>query len=979
MEQRLYNIPPSEPFLKILAGHLFEKAKGDPLALRSCLIFLPTRRACRVLTAELSALHHHRPFILPTLVAISNPPETLLDLHRSEDLKPELPFFRRYGLLTQLIQKQKNSLSEAEGEGVVKSLEFASSLIELMDEIENEAGNLENLEKIVPEMYADHWQDTLAFLKIISQHWPTILEEQGFMTLSQRRNLVFKKLVEQWNEAPPSYPVIAAGLNGSLPYVQDLLYKIKSLGQGLVLLAGLDQFIIDDNRWILLTPLHPQYQFKKLLKKLNVSRKEIPLWPMAKQAFSATPSLVAREELVSLSMQEGELVSSKAEALIDQGALDKLELIECSSLHEEAAVIALILRSVVEDPLKTAALITPDRRLAKQVQAILKRWNLTLDDSGGTKLSKTPLGTFLELTAKLLFSKFDVITFLSLLKHPYTCCGLYPSEFKNLARVFERDVLRGRYVGNDLLTLQEFVQSLSLKSQAECSMLMTLIMDALGESLQNEEENSLTLETLVKRHLRFSESLSRRKNEESFSLWQVPYGEHLKPLIEDLLKDAAFFPNDLCRDYPEVFKFFLDKHLGRLVYDSHPRLFVWGPLEARLQTADVIILGGVNEGQWPNLQKEDPWLNHLMRKSLGLPSADQPIGFLAYDFSQFIGGKEVYLTRSLREEGNPTLSSRWLVRLQALLKAAKKELSLGTTKPWVLWAEELQKPQHKKTFPRPRPAPPLKARPLRLSVTEVDFLTQNPYIIYITRILKLRPLSSLGFDLDNAFFGTLIHKIMDQYMHCTRRQGYEKNLSVLKDIGAGFFAPYKDHPFALNFWWPRFEKIAHDFLSLEEDLGRLPKKVLTEVAGELKFNLESGEFKLTGKADRIDILPDNTCVIIDYKTGKIPSLREIQEGRALQLLLEGAIALKGRFEGLGSCFVKELEYWHLKTNSDEKILKLESPQEFIEKALKRLKEMLARFDKEGTVYSYAAVLSKKNKFDPYEHFSRIKEWLASTY
>jgi ATP-dependent helicase/nuclease subunit B len=979
MDQHLYNIPPSEPFLKILAAYLFEKGKEDPLALRECLVFLPTRRACRVLTAELSVLHHHRPFILPELVAISNPPQTLLDLHRSKDLKPELPFFRRYGLLTQLIQKQKNNLNEVEGEGVVKSLEFASSLIEVMDEVENEAGTLENLEKIVPEIYAEHWQDTLAFLKIISQHWPLILKEEGFMTLSQRRNLIFKKLVEQWNETPPSHPVIAAGLNGSLPYVQDLLVKIKSLDQGLVLLAGLDRFIANEDRWQHLTPLHPQYQFKKLLKKLNVSRKEIPLWSVQKNTFAVKSSLAAREELVSLSMQEGELLNGQADALVDQGALDNLELIECASLHEEAAVIALILRSVVEEPLKTAALITPDRRLAKQVQAILKRWNLVLDDSGGTKLSKTPLGTFLELTAKFLFAKFDVITFLSLLKHPYTCCGLYPSEFKSLVRLFERVVLRGRYVGNDLLGLQKFVQNLSLKSHAECSLLMTLIMETLNESLQEVGQHSLTLESFVKRHVRFSEALARRKNEESFSLWQVPYGDHIRPLLEDLLKEVSSFPSDLCKDYPDFFKFFLNKHLGRLVYDSHPRLFVWGPLEARLQTADVIILGGMNEGQWPNLQKEDPWLNHSMRKSLALPSADQSIGFLAYDFSQFIMGKEVYLTRSLREEGNPTLSSRWLVRLQALLKAAKKELSLSTSKPWVWWAEELQKPPYTKTFPRPRPAPPLKSRPRQLSVTEVDILIQNPYIIYITHILKLRPLSPLGFDLDNAFFGTLIHKILDQYMHRTRRQEYEKNLTLLKDIGAEFFAPYKDHPFALNFWWPRFEKIAHDFLSLEEGLARLPKKVLTEAAGELQFTLGSGEFKLTGKADRIDILSDNTCVIVDYKTGKVPLLKEIQEGKALQLPLEGAIAVKGRFEGLGNCPVKELEYWHLKTNSDEKILKLESPQELIERALEHLKEKLTHFDKEGTIYSYITMGSKKNKFDPYEHFSRIKEWLARTY
>ena len=58
---------------------------------------------------------------------------------------------------------------------------------------------------------------------------------------------------------------------------------------------------------------------------------------------------------------------------------------------------------------------------------------------------------------------------------------------------------------------------------------------------------------------------------------------------------------------------------GRAVrppYGGHPRIFIWGLLEARLQRADLVVLGGLNEGVWPALPAPDPWLPPKIRAAL---------------------------------------------------------------------------------------------------------------------------------------------------------------------------------------------------------------------------------------------------------------------------------------------------------------------------------------------------------------------------
>src|SRR3546814_5007229 len=81
--------------------------------------------------------------------------------------------------------------------------------------------------------------------------------------------------------------------------------------------------------------------------------------------------------------------------LFRSAALEGVQRVDCTDPGEEALVVALLLRRQVEQPGATAALVTPDRNLARRVAVNLQRWSIAVDDSAGRSLADTPPGVFL--------------------------------------------------------------------------------------------------------------------------------------------------------------------------------------------------------------------------------------------------------------------------------------------------------------------------------------------------------------------------------------------------------------------------------------------------------------------------------------------------------------------------------------------------------------------------------------------------------
>jgi ATP-dependent helicase/nuclease subunit B len=430
---QVQTIPAAVPFVDALAAGLLAEAQDGAFALQDVLILLPTRRACRTLRDAFLRRSGARALLLPRIQPIGemDADELLLDGAIDAALPPVINPLRRQLLLARLLEPVAGHLDHA--------LRLAEELCRLLDELQTERVPLSAIGHVVPERLAAYWQQTRAILEILAQRWPEVLAAEGAIEPAERRHLVLTTLAARWREAASDQRVVAAGSTGSIPAARALLQVIAELPRGTVVLPGLDRDM-DDPSWDCLEPGHPQHGLKQLLVALGCERREVALW----RAPGVGPGAEARSRLMGEVMRPAATIAAWQHlAPPPSEVLAGFCLEEHPDLATEALALALRMRAVLEHPSRTAALITPDRHLARRVAAELRRWQIEVDDSAGTPLDQSPPGAFLLLTARLLADGVPVVGLLSALKHPFARFGREPATLRREVRELERTCLRG--------------------------------------------------------------------------------------------------------------------------------------------------------------------------------------------------------------------------------------------------------------------------------------------------------------------------------------------------------------------------------------------------------------------------------------------------------------------------------------------------------------------------------------------------------
>jgi ATP-dependent helicase/nuclease subunit B len=974
---RVYTIPPGVPFVDALAGRLLASSAGHPLALSRITILLPTRRAVRSLREAFLRLGGGKPLLLPRMAPLGDIDEEALGFVAEEtspgaaalDVPPAISELRRRLLLAELILKLGGRAAE-------QAVALAAELARLIDQVETERLGFENLAGLVPARYARHWQITLEFLRIVTEHWPKVLAAEGAIDPAARRNRLIEAQTALWRKRPPRDPVIAAGSTGSIPATADLLALVATLPTGQVVLPGLDRHT-DAAAWDELEPSHPQYGLKRLLERIGIERREVEDWPC--DGIAATPP--SRAALIAEALRPAGSTDAwrGLAGSIPRAALDGLRRIDCPTPSEEAGVIALIMRESLDTPGRRAALVTPDRALARRVAVALERWGIEVDDSAGVPLDVTPPGVFLRLVAAAAAEAFAPLALVALLKHPLATGGMSPGAFRHQARLLERRLLRGPRPGAGIAGLRAALGGVEDREYGKIiAKLIDRLERALGAFAALLEGTALDAPGLVRAHAAAAEALAASDELSGAErLWAGEAGEAAAAFVAELVQAAARFPKLAGNTYPAFLASLLAGPVVRPRYGRHPRLAIWGPLEARLQHADLLILGGLNEGTWPAEPPVDPWMSRPMRGDFGLPEPERRIGLAAHDFAQACAGPQVVLTRALKVEGTPTVPSRWLLRLDNLLRATGLAWDTAEAARWLAWQRALDEtggpPQP--TEP-PAPRPPVAARPRRLRVTEIETWMRDPYAIYARRILRLEPLDPLDADPGAAERGSFIHRALDLFLRRYPKKLPADAVERLLALGAEAFGPALERPGVRAFWWPRFERVAQWFVANERERRALVAASHSEVRGTLTLPGPAGPFTLVGKADRIDRLEAGGLAIIDYKTGTTPTAAEVAAGFAPQLPLEAAMAAEGAFHEVPAGEVRELAFWRLSGGApagEERPLSGD-PAALARAAMDGLKRLIAAFDDPATPYAARPRPDWAPRYSDYEHLARIKEW-----
>ena len=280
------------------------------------------------------------------------------------------------------------------------------------------------------------------------------------------------------------------------------------------------------------------------------------------------------------------------------------------------------MRKVLETPGRTAALVTPDRALARRVAAEVRRWDVEIDDSAGQPLGETPPGTFFRLVAQMAAERLAPVPLLAALKHPLAAGGMARVEFRRTVRALELAVLRGPRSAPDLEGLVGVA-----KISSASDVLLSLVTD-LGSRcsafLEASRKKSVSIVELLEHHIAACETLAAdERNEGAERMWGGDAGAELAGFVGELHQAAAGMAPVSGAEYVYLLARLLGGRVVRPRWGLHPRLNIWGLLEARLQRADVMILGGLNEGTWPPDPHSDPWLSRPMREAIELPTPER--------------------------------------------------------------------------------------------------------------------------------------------------------------------------------------------------------------------------------------------------------------------------------------------------------------------------------------------------------------------
>ncbi|MCF6326850.1 MAG: double-strand break repair protein AddB [Devosiaceae bacterium] len=1027
MSQQIFSIPPHENFLqKLVEGVIDGSLLGDwersgPFWLSDVTIILPTRRA-RLALSSAFAMAMGGQTLLPDIrtLGVEDDEENAFNLaeHDQKQFPAIAEFDRRFLLCTLVEQWLKNrelvnqktaingdvANSNAINIDGAKIIGLADSLAKLIDDIIIEEID-PNAIRALPELELDaqkyqdlarNFEQNLEFLEIALTAWPQILQERSQIDPSAEKVAKAAKQSQNLAKTFGGRPVIAAGSTGSVAATAKLLKAVVGLKRGFLVLPGLDINLSEVEQEKLLDLAnsphgHPQYGMCQLLKRLKTTPDTVVELATKK---SVRTNLV-RDALILASdtSQWNALRARYTDSEVKKTTAD-IALIKAKTEQEQALAIAIAAQNGLANN-QSVGIITPDRNFARRITAELKRFDIHVDDSAGTPLFQSEAGRFARQILGAAQNKFSAVDLMALLRNGSFFIGQERVNILNIADLIEFALLRGQRPASGITGLHSILKQnlsgelprTSHKLSSDEAEKITNLLNAIDEVFFDlckllEKPNfyaqalaKTLIATLEKLFCPPSDNVTSLKGYPEIKVWAQKLGNTkiLGPGISSNSADAllrALMQNVSVRQ----------QNTDLNIMGGTGSISIWGRLEARLQSRDLMIICTLNEGIWPQIADPGPWLSRSMRLNAGLEPPERMHGLAAHDFEMALGNPNIILSYSTRIGSSPALPSRLLERFLAFVGNATKEEMQKRGNKWLQGARNLDWAGPAKPAMRPAPSPPAKLRPKSISITEVETLIRSPYDLYAKYVLGLKSIDPLGQEIGNRERGTLVHEVFAKFIE-QRHDINDKNApNILDEIAAKVFAVLDGQPDQRDIWLKRFHKSAHGFLEFERLRDKEIKTRFAEI--NLKWKNPVNGFELRGRADRIDVRHDGLLEILDFKTGSVPTKAEMKEFMAPQMLIEAAIAKQVGFESHSPAPVKEASYIKIALGPLAfKLHPFETPPGMdIDEAAQQILQMV-QLRAEVFLYSDDAIMSpriipKSNQrfTSTYEHLARTAEW-----
>jgi double-strand break repair protein AddB len=882
-------------------------------------------------------------------------------------LPPAAPAERRKLQLGQLVR----SLLKAEPDlaPISATYDLADSLAALMDEVQGEGIAMSDVMQLDVGEHSAHWNRSKKFLSILAEHW----DQHELTDAQDRMRHVVETYSAHWEHSPPKHPILVAGSTGSRGETALFMHAVSRLPNGAVILPGLDTEL-PPQVWESFaakssTLDHPQAGFAKLFEYLGIEHHQVFPWTTAPEVS------VERNKLMSLALRPAPITDqwlTQGPALKGtlQQATQNVDLLEAANPKEEALAIATRLRLAAEQG-QEAVLISPNRDLTRRVSATLKRWEIEADDSAGSPLQLSPPGIFLRSIAQCFGQPISPHQFLAILKHTLTHSGLDRNEHNLRTQRIEVRVLRGG---------PPFVEFSQLAQWAEKTPELMGWASWLSSNFQPlERAKEMDLADWIELHKQTAQSLSDGPMADGLGqVWEKDAGQKALAALDTLSNLAHLGGTMTAVEYNALLRSVLSQELRPERQTANPLISIWGTLEARVQSKDLVILGGLNDGIWPAKTAHDMWLNRDMRKQLGLLLPERRIGLSAHDFQQAVAAPNVIMSRAQRDGDAPSTPSRWVIRMTNLISGLGVEgaTALNDMRQrgthWINLARTLDRPTT--IIPaekRPSPIPPADARLKKLSVTQIKDLVRDPYKIYTRAILGLRKLDPLGKQADALERGNAIHAVLEEFVLRTREPNTAITTELFMDVANNVLQEHVPWQGAQRLWLARLNQVADWVVSQEIERQRIGDNIALETGGEMRF--DDLDFLLTVKADRID-KGQTGLRLYDYKASKPPSAKEIDKFDK-QLQLEAMIAAMSGFDQVNAQPVEHLCYIGLGLERKEQEVEIDA--QLIRGIFDEFRQLVATFNDPNKGFTARDKVQLCTHASDFDHLSRKGEWQDS--
>ncbi|WPY00852.1 AddB family double-strand break repair helicase subunit B [Candidatus Trichorickettsia mobilis] len=860
----LYRVAPYHSFLNIIADFIIAKLSNNVDQLK---VVLPSGSAC--LNLQKILIEKQKISILPNIIPLDNLIAEGAEVFTIPTKNISVStYLEEKIILAEIIFDYKELQLN-----ISPSLNFSSKLAQLFYELIISDISIERIKNLPTVEQAEHWQTIYKFLEYAYEQWQQKIT--NLQKLDKAHYQISNIKVEIERLRNDKAVIIVAGIFGHNNLIWNFLKQIAELPTGYIILPPITNF--NDQKISSCTQPREDvlYCLQKLLTVLNKNLSDfqhlgniaavstldkliMPTIDLAHKPTFADNEVVCERGLIAS-------ISNKAD-------INNIEYFEYESIFDEAEAISLMCLKHADN--KKIAIIVNNEKTKELYCNRLRSAALIFDDLFGSSLSKTQEVHLIFSLSELVCNIFDLKKLLIFLKNPL----IYSPSVVQFEQLLGS---KNRFISN----WQQLKELVTATKNQELIEWYENLQHLLGSDLyiQNYKFSNILQSIIIIAEKLYPQLWSKLDIHEFFS---------------ELINLNWHFVLPSLIDFPEILRSLIIEARS-FAENNNSNLIICRPEDAALLKFDLVILTNFSEGEWPTSPTNNPWFSRQMQEELKLYSQQIRWGLSLYNFYLLLHNSHVVITRFKKQEGkSELLPSSYIKRLQILLDFFQNSTSVNDIVNRVTPTQVVERKPSSNVddLSNVFTAATSDFFPDRLSATDIEILIRSPYSFYAKKILRLRKQESLANGPNLAEFGSFIHKIIEQYTKAYNNSLRAQDaLSYILDISSNILAN-NILPMATKLVWRnKFAAFAEEFIEFDLNRRSDAKEIYAEIAGETFIETSNQKIKITTIADRIEVDTQGQLTIIDYKTGVVPTRKDILSGLSPQLIVESLIALDSGF------------------------------------------------------------------------------------